>query len=319
MNVPWLQILHGSQRSGLDSRTIKDLLENAGTRAGMGSVQILPTERLSTARGSHRKEIYQSALEEVQKREEQRRRQRLADRIVRKDEEKLEMPRDMEHRGVASTQTLAEEKEGRYIWNQKDLVTLRWAVREVERDRRRLSARLQLALAQAEAQRGERRRLQGLLDEREAQLALASREAAWQSQRVEALRVQAREREAHLEAWAAELRGKAEEVSKVRERLRRAEEEARELRAEKADLAHELEVLKRHLEAERQGREMAGRAEHDTALQELQEELEVARAELEAERQRHAHSRMALDVLRRHCDGQSEPWEHRLADEITYM
>uniref|UniRef100_A0A8C9TMN3 Coiled-coil domain containing 160 n=1 Tax=Scleropages formosus TaxID=113540 RepID=A0A8C9TMN3_SCLFO len=300
--------------------TVLDLLEECGAGPGAGtrppetvSSLLLPSERTSKVRSGRKQEIYRSALVEVQRTEDSRRRKQLVERIIRKQDGTPETSSgDAERRGGAFERSPGREDEEACIWNEQDLASLRWAARKAEQDRRSLSARLQQALDETERRRQECGRLQGLLDERDAQIARARREAATKSQQLELLRVQGRKTEARSKAWVTEVRDRAQEASRLHEKLRRAEEEVRKLRGNNAGLAQEVDMLRKQLEAERKEEAVVTLAEHQALVQRL-------RAELEAERQKHARSRTALDLLRRHYISRPDQPGRRQIDRITYM
>ncbi|MFT7810311.1 coiled-coil domain-containing protein 160 homolog [Arapaima gigas] len=302
--------------------TMFDLLEESGNWANSGVrlprpgfSLLLPAEKATKVQSSRKQEIYRSTLEEVQ-RTENRRRKQLVERIVRKQDESQEVSSAGTVDGGAAFKRSPGREEEVCIWNEQDLACLRWAVRKVAHDQRGLTARLQQALAEVERWRQQCRRLERLLDERDAQAVQGKCEAAMKNQQLEILQAQRRMNEARAKAWAADAQDRVQEARGESEKLRKVEEQVRELRVTNASLAQKVDMLRRQVEAERHQKMVVPFAEHEAVVQRLRDEVERARAELEAERQKHARSRVALELLHRHYISQPD---RKQMDRIRYM
>lgn len=281
--------------------TLENLLENLNTSgkhlAGMGEPQ----------RG-HRRQIYLTALKEVQHIDTVQKREALAKRIIRRERcvnrmcneeataENLTVQSPRYSRGMDDKDTC--------IWNENDIGELRAGFAEMARDRCRLMHKLGSAEQQLKAELEEKRKLKGLVQDLEERLSLSIKNTARQSLVINDMKTRGQKTNVQLRELAIQVREKEEEVNRWKTKLRNAKEDLRKNEQERFDLARELDRVQAQQRTERDRLEKVVQIENEAALLKLQRELERARTELSAERDSHARSHAALDLLRKHFSSQ---------------
>ncbi|XP_063045649.1 coiled-coil domain-containing protein 160 isoform X2 [Engraulis encrasicolus] len=258
------------------------------------------------------KEIYQRVLRERQQREEQLLREKLAKRLslvttaVPGPGPKpaswatKHQSNSTEQEAQSQSQREEERQGSECIWNKQDLATLCATMDTIERDRRRLKLQLGLAQAEVRTERGERKRLRGLLDESERQLAAARQEVTRWKLRCEAQLADSKAKDAQVQALTDEVKRMAEETACRTTGEQEARQEVREANRKCSDLRWELETLREQQRVEERRLEAAARVEEDSEVFRLTQELVEVRAELKAEQESHARSHTALEILRKH-------------------
>ncbi|MBN3297503.1 CC160 protein, partial [Amia calva] len=287
--------------------TVLDLLET-------GPAPPLLSERLAGLRALGIQESYRAALQELQGRERQERKEQLCRMITCEPASNLDLdsslhgPAGAGKEGVGETQEECGEKE--CIWDAKELSALRKAMQQGECERRRLQTRLAEALSEAERQRAERRQLSKALATMEQELSSARQESTRRALHLNTLLAEGLRKDARLQALATEAREKEVDLRRLRQELRKAGLEAQEARVHSSELAAELSGLREQLEVARETQAVAACVQQEAAVQRLQWEVQATRAELEAEKQSHACSLSALDLLRRHFSSLPCPETH---------
>lgn len=278
-------------------------LEEVTKKSGVTEIDHTLPKCLQTSEG---REIYQRVLLEKQQKEEQLLRENLAKRLAA---EKVSKGAASHTKSQANYSTIQPSnqppEESEHIWNKQDLSVLCETVSKLERTGHSLRMQLRQAQAEARAERQERQRLQGLLDEREQQLALSRQEAARWALQLEAQQAERRAKDTQVQALATEARQMAEEVASWRTAARRGRQETKEAQQKCSDLRWEMERLREHHKVEERRRAEAARLEEGVILQKLSQELQETRAKLEAEKSDHARSLSALELLRKHFTNQS--------------
>lgn len=191
------------------------------------------------------------------------------------------------------------------IWNKQDVVTLCDTIDTIERDRHKLKLQLEQALAAVRTEQQERKRLRGLLDESERQLAVSRQEVMRWKLQLEAQRAEGQAKDTQVQALVAEAKQMAEDAARWRTGERKAREEVTETRRKCSNLMWEMETLKEQHKVEEKRLVQAARVEGNTVLLKLTQELEQTRAKLKAEQESHARSQTALELLRKHFTNSS--------------
>lgn len=242
---------------------------------------------------SHRRQIYLTALKEVQHTERLRKEEALAKRIIRH-----EQPVD----GPNSDQS---ETPGQMcIWNERDIRKLRTGFVDVERDRWQLRQQLSCTEEQLKAEHEQRMKLQGLVEKLEEQLSLSKKLATHQALMINDLKSESQKMNAQLHKVTIQVREKEEEADRWRTTLKKAKEDMQQIVQERSKLMWELERVQAQWKSEKDRLEKAARIENEAVLLRLQREVEQTRADLQAEKDSHARSRTALGLLRRHFTSQ---------------
>ncbi|XP_056625511.1 coiled-coil domain-containing protein 160 homolog [Triplophysa dalaica] len=275
--------------------TLENLLEN----------QINSSEKHFTCmeepQRGHRRQIYLTALKEVQHIEKLQKKKALTNRIFRQE---LSVDRMCEE---ATHENLTDQRVGEKdtsILNEKDISKLRAGFAEMTQDRCQLIHRLNSAEEQLKAEHEEKRMLQVLVEKLEERLSLSSKKAARQSLVINDLKTEGQKMNKQLHELAIQVREKEEQVHGCKTNLRKAKEDLRKTEQERINLARELDGVQAQKRTERDKLEKVSEIENEAALLKLQRELERVKTELCAERDSHARSHAALDLLRKHFSSQ---------------
>ncbi|XP_048033091.1 coiled-coil domain-containing protein 160 homolog isoform X2 [Megalobrama amblycephala] len=279
--------------------TLQNLLENqTNTNEQCNSSTKSPSSTHSTdmdePKRSQRRQIYLTALKEVQHTERLRKKEALAKRIIRH-----EQPIDVR----ANSENPTDQGE-MCIWNERDICKLRTGFAEVERDRWRIKQQLSCTEEQLKAEHEQRLKLQGLVEKLEEQLSLSKKMTTRQDLVINDMKSQSQKMNAQLHKLTIQVREKEEEADRWRTTLSRAKEDMQQVVQERSNLMWELERAQAQWKSERDRLEKAARIENEAVLLRLQREVEQTRADLHAERESHARSRTALELLRRHFSSQ---------------
>lgn len=275
--------------------TLQNLLEiQSNTNEQCNSSTKSNSTDMDEPKRSHRRQIYLTALKEVQHTERLRKKEALAKRIIRH-----EQPIDAR----ANSENPTDQGEMR-IWNEGDICKLRTGFAEVERDRWRLKQQLSYAEEQLKAEHEQRLKLQGLVEKLEEQLSHSKKMATRQDLVINDMKSQSQKTNAQLRKLTVQVREKEEEADRWRTTLSKAKEDVQQVVQERSNLMWELERAQAQWKSERDRLEKAARIENEAVLLRLQREVEQTRADLHAERESHARSRTALELLRRHFSSQ---------------
>lgn len=257
---------------------------------------------LQTAEG---REIYKRVLLEKQQKEDKLLRENLAKRLAAEKVSGGAASSTKSQLSSTIQQLNKQPEESDHIWNKQDLSVLCETVSKLERSTHSLRMQLQQAQAEVLVERQEGKRLRGLLDECEQQLAFSKQEAARWALQLEAQQAEGQAKDTQVQALAIEAKQMAEEVARWRTAARKGRQETKEAQRKCSDLTWELERLKEHHKVEERRLVEAVRLEDGVIIQKLRQELEETRAKLEAEKSNYARSQSALELLRKHFTNQS--------------
>ncbi|KAI7801993.1 coiled-coil domain-containing protein 160 homolog [Triplophysa rosa] len=276
--------------------TLENLLEN----------QINTSEKHFTGmeepQRGHQRQIYLTALKEVQHIEKLQKKKALTNRIIRQKWSVNRMCSEEATHENLTDQSVGEKDTS--IWNERDIGKLRAGFAEMAQDRCQLIHRLSSAEEQLKAEREEKRKLQGLVEKLEERLSLSSKKAARQSLVINDLKTEGQKMNTQLHKLAIQVREKEEQAHSCKTNLRKAKEDLRKREQERFNLTRELDRVQAQQRTERDKLEKVAEIENEAALLKLQRELERVQTELCAERDSHARSREALNLLRKHFSSQ---------------
>lgn len=277
--------------------TIQNLLEN---QTNTSEKHFTGTEE--PQRGN-RRQIYLTALKEVQHIERLQKKEALEKKI------RHEPSVNRLHREKPTTENLPDQSEREdeketCIWKETDITKIRTGFGEMTRDRCRLMHKLSYTEEQLKAERKQRRRLQELVEELEEQLSLSRKKSARQSLTINDLKTGGQKLNIQMNVLAIQVREKEEEVHGYKTNLRKVKKDMHQIEQERSSLALELGRVQAQQKTERDKLEKVAQIENEAALLKLQRELEQVKAELCAERDSHTRGRAALDLLRSHFNSQ---------------
>ncbi|XP_055035055.2 coiled-coil domain-containing protein 160 homolog [Misgurnus anguillicaudatus] len=281
--------------------TIQNLLEN---QTNASAKHFTGTEE--PQRGN-RRQIYLTALKEVQHIERLQKKEALAKKI------RHEPSVNRLHGEKPTCENLPEQsphcnesmdEKPTCIWQETDITKLRTGFGEMTRDRCRLMHKLSYTEEQLKAERKQRRRLQELVEELEEQLSLSRKKSARQSLTINDLKTGGQQMNIQMNVLAIQVREKEEEVHGYKTNLSKVKKDMHQIEQERSSLALELGRVQAQQKTERDKLEKVAQIENEAALLKLQRELEQVKAELCAERDSHTRGRAALDLLRTHFSSQ---------------
>ncbi|XP_067313774.1 coiled-coil domain-containing protein 160 homolog [Pseudorasbora parva] len=277
--------------------TFQNLLENqTNTNEQCNSSTKSPSTHYTDVdepKRSHRRQIYLTALKEVQHTDRLQKEKALAKRIIRHEQ------------SVDGPNSDQSETAGHMcIWNEMDISKLRTGFAEAKRDRWRLKQKLICTEEQLKAEHEQRMKLQGLVEKLEEQLSLSKKLATRQALMINYMKSESQKMNVQLHKLTTQVTGKEEEAERWRTMLKKAKEDTQQTAQERSNLMWELERVQAQWKSEGDRLEKAARIENEAVLLRLQRELEQTQADLQAERDSHARSRSALTLLRRHFSNQ---------------
>ncbi|XP_051506021.1 coiled-coil domain-containing protein 160 homolog [Myxocyprinus asiaticus] len=275
--------------------TFQNLLENKKHTSSSIKPWSAHSKDMDETHNGHRRQIYLTALKEVQHSQRLRKTEALAKTIIRQEQCEGATPENhTDHNPLNSER--ADERLN-CIWNEMDITKLRTGFAEMERDIQHLKQQLRCTEEQLKAESEQKRRL-------EEELSLSRKKAARQTLVINELKTESQKMNVQLHNLTIQVKEKAGDADRWGTTLRKAKEDMQKIEQERSNLAWELERVQAQQKTEGDRLKKAARIENEAALLRVQRELEQAQVELCAERESHARSRAALVLLRRHFNSQ---------------